>query len=455
MLKLLRQKKVKKTIYIVLALGIAISFIVSGILLSNDDKNTSAPLATIDKHKITAREYLDSYSAVQRQASFMYGDSFNEIKNRINFKAEAWDRILLLDYAQKQKIRVTDAEVVQWVNLQPAFKKNDKFDQKLYELYVERALRTTPRELEEELREMLTIGKIQENLPSKSLDDTQLKELYQKEKTEKDLLYALLPWETQKENVTVTDKDTDALYLIVKDKLLAPEQVKIAYLFIPKEEQDASKQDDLPWKETNYFSKNDAVPELGYSPEVLSECFKLGASEESSWIETDEGNYKVKLVDKKSERPLSLEESREELKKIYTRQQAGELAAKKLTELKEKMKTEDFATVLKSENIQTTPIEKYRPGTSPAGIYPLESLERAIQSLKESEISDAFEIQRGAMMVKVIKISSLDEKKFDEEKEAFKEELSRKQSNNDMRQLLETLRKNLSLNLERMKEIFP
>ncbi len=470
MLKLLRQKGVQKNIYAVLALGIAISFIVSGVLISHDDKNTLGALAMIDKHKITTQQYLDSYRAVQRQASFMYGDKFNEIKNRINFKGEAWDRLLLLDYAQKQKIRATDAEVVEWVSSQPAFKSKDKFDQKLYELYVERGLRATPRGFEEEIRQMLTIGKIQERIKSKPVDDNKLKELYQKEKTEKDLIYAILPWETQKDSVTVTDKDAEQLYSIVKNKLSTPERVKVSYLFIPKEKNVAlkeifedktqrmdpiSKKYNLPLKETGYFSKNDAVPELGNSPEVLSECFKLAADEESHWIETDAGNYKMKLVDKKSEHPMSLEESREELKKIYTQQEATELAVKKLTRLKDKMKNTDFEVVLKSEGIETTSLEKYHTGIYPAGIYPSENLEQAVSSLKEGEISDAFEIPKGAMMVKVIKINPLDEKKFNEEKETFKKERSGKQFNDDMNQLLENLRKNLSLNLERMKEIFP
>ena len=110
MLKALRHKGTQKKIYVVLAVVVISGFAVSGLLISHDDKNSSAALATIDKRKITVQEYLSSYRAVQRQASFMYGDKLNELKNRINFKGEAWDRLLLLDYAKKQKIQASDAD---------------------------------------------------------------------------------------------------------------------------------------------------------------------------------------------------------------------------------------------------------------------------------------------------------------------------------------------------------
>ncbi len=470
MLKALRHKSTQKKIYIVLAIGVVISFVVSGILLSRDDKNTTA-LATIGKHKIMVHDYLDSYRAVERQASMVYGNKLNEMNGRINFKGEAWDRLLLLNYAQKQNIHASDDEVVQWIGSQPAFQSKGRFDEKLYELYIERGLHSTPRAFEEEIRQMLTIAKVQESVKSKpSWDDKKIKELYQKEKTEKDLLHAVLPWETEKDKVAVTDKDIEALYAIVKEKLTTPEQVKVSYLFVPKEKSadfketfedktqtmdSISKKYNLPLKETGYFSKNDAVPDLGNEPEVLAESFTLASGEESPWTKTETGHYKIKVLDKKSERPMTLDEAREELKKIYAHQKASELVVKKLSELKNKMKSTDFEAILKAENIVVTPLEKYRAGSTPAGIYPPESLEKAAAPLKEGEISEPFAISKGAMIVKAVKVYPVDEKKFEEEKEAFKKERLEQQYADDMKELLEKLRKNLSLNLERMKEIFP
>ena len=381
MLKALRNQKTKKNIFIVLAVVVVISFVISGVLINQDDEKTSGSLGLIGKKPVTVQQYLNSYRAVERQASFQFGDKLSEMRSRINFRGEAWDRLLLLDYAHKQNIRVTDAEVVQWLSTQPAFQSKGKFDDQLYSLYIERAMRSTPRDFEEQIRQMLTIAKVQETVKSGSvLSDDKLKELYMTEKAEKDLIYAILPWESFADKVTVTDKEIEQLYEIVKGQLTTPD---------------------------------------------------------------------------KPEQPLNLEESQAELKKMIAKQSATELAVKKLSELKDKMKSEGFEAALKSEGLATATLPKYRGGATPAGIDPVANLQNASSSLKEGEISDVFMVSKGAMVVQAGKVYPFDEKKFEEEREVFRNERSEAMLNDAMNELLENLRKNLSLNLEKMKAIFP
>ena len=152
---------------------------------------------------------------------------------------------------------------------------------------------------------------------------------------------------------------------------------------------------------------------------------------------------------------MGLEEARGELKKVYTQQTASELAIKKLAELREKMKGADFEATLKAENLTVIPLEKYHAGVYPAGIYPSENLQNAAEGLTDGGISDAFQVPKGAMLIKVVKVRPFDEAQFEKDKEAFKKETSEKHANEGMGELLEKLRKNLSMNLERMKELFP
>ena len=86
MLKVLRHKGTQKKIYVVLAVVVISGFAVSGLLISRDDKNASAALAMLGKRKVTVQEYLDSYRAVQRQASFMYGEKLNRSKTALILK---------------------------------------------------------------------------------------------------------------------------------------------------------------------------------------------------------------------------------------------------------------------------------------------------------------------------------------------------------------------------------
>lgn len=382
MLKFLRHKGIQKRIYMGLAIAVVLTFVVSGVLISRDDPKAMSSLAKLNNHKISVQEYLASYQAVQRQAGWMYGDRLNEMRSRINFKGEAWDRILLLDYAKKEKVRVLDEEVVDWIRKQGGFQKDGKFNDEFYQMYVERGLRTTPRQFEEEVRQMLAIGKVQKKVQeSVDLSDERLKELYKQERLEKDLVYGLL--ETAAFEAQVPDvKDTEVskLYETVKDT----------------------------------------------------------------------------LKDEKDGHPLTLEEAKERLTREIREGEARTLAVKKMGEVKAKIQSPaDFETVLKAENIEPARIEKYKKGTYPSGIWPSENLQKAVEKLDKDGVSDVFDVPKGAMIVKVTATHEFDEKKFEEEKKDFREQMASQQGREKMEALLEGLRDKLSLNLELMKELFP
>lgn len=181
MLKFLRNKKVQKNIYWVLALLVIPPFVIWGVFLDREDK--AAVLGTIGAKNISIQQYLDSYKAVQHQAMLFYGPQFESLKSIVNLKGEAWDRLLLLDYAMKEKIRTSDDEVVDWLEGQPLFTSGGRFNVRFYKQYVERSLRTETRDFEEEVRQILTIAKIRERIRSKiNFTDEQLKEAYLKEK---------------------------------------------------------------------------------------------------------------------------------------------------------------------------------------------------------------------------------------------------------------------------------
>src|SRR3989338_5486854 len=104
MLHILRDRHVKKNIFIILTVALVASFGISLVVVSQDDKHVFASLAKLDGRNITTQEYLGSYRAVQNQLRWMYGDKLNEIAGRVNLKGEAWDRLLLLAYAKKERI---------------------------------------------------------------------------------------------------------------------------------------------------------------------------------------------------------------------------------------------------------------------------------------------------------------------------------------------------------------
>ena len=224
MLKYLRSQKTRKRIFILLAVVIIPAFLFWGVMLSQDDeKNKDFLLGRVDGKTITVSEYLKSYRAVQHQVQLFYGEKAGELNRALNLKGQAWDRILLLNYAKKQRLKTGDPEVVDWISKQ--FSLKGKFDGTLYKRYVEAALRSNPREFEEELRDSLTVSKISEKIRSGiSLTEEELKKSYDEAHKKRALVYGFLSWESQKDSVKVSEEELQKIYSIVKDNLTDPAQ---------------------------------------------------------------------------------------------------------------------------------------------------------------------------------------------------------------------------------------
>lgn len=190
MLKFLRNKKHQKKIYVVLALAIIPAFALWGVLLTGKDSQSSMALGIIAGKKISVEQYLASYKAVQHEIALRYGEDAKEIAKKINLKGEAWDRLLLLHYAQQQKIRVKDREVVEWLTSQPIFSPRGEFDPNFYKLYVSRYLHMSTREFEEEMRGLLLIEKIRERFSAKiHLKDSEIEKLLLKKSRKEKLIF--------------------------------------------------------------------------------------------------------------------------------------------------------------------------------------------------------------------------------------------------------------------------
>lgn len=473
MLKYFRHKGFQKGIYIFLALAVVITFAISGVILGGRDSgNSSASPGKIDNKNVSLQDYLKSYKAVHHQAAWIYGEKFQEMQGLINFKGEAWDRLLLLNQVKLQKIKIKDDEVVDWLGAQPIFINKGVFDEAFYKRYVSDYLKVSPRDFEEEIRELLAIRKVQQNIRAGiHISEEDLKNFYIQENGQKKIQYAVAPWESAKLEGTekADDKEINQIYSIMKEKLTEPEKVKLAFLFIPSDKKEAlkaafdekeatfealSKKYTLEIKETGYFSKNDAVPEIGLSKEILTQAFTLDVSKESDWISLEKGSYKIKVLDKKAERVLTLEESKAELQKLLNKQKATDVLVKKLNELKKKMETGGFEETLKAEGFEVKTLDNFKKGDYVASVGPSSLLDKKLSDLKEGQISDAFAVPTGAVILKVVKNSRLDEKKFASEKETLRAKLLDKKTEEEMTALLENLHKKLSIDVKTMNKLF-
>ncbi len=161
------------------------------------------------------------------------------------------------------------------------------------------------------------------------------------------------------------------------------------------------------------------------------------------------------LKDPKTGKETSFDEIKTELKTMLTKEKAVEAAQKKMEELKAKIDpSSPFEKVMAEAGLEIKTAEKINALKEIPGIGSIRNVRKAAENLKEGEISRAFTTANGAIILKVVKVWPIDEKKFEQEKETFEKEALREKTAGAMTSLIEDLRKKLNVNLETMKKLF-
>lgn len=184
MLKLLRNKKTAKKIWIGLAIIIMPAFVFWGFGGAPHDKDESRYLGSISGKKITPLEFNSSLSAVRNMAIMQYGENLREIEKTLNLEAQAWQRLALLEAAKKFKIKATDQEVIKQIENYPFFMRQGKFDSKTYNELLRYTFHIQARAFEEQARQNIIIYKLYNKVTDGiTVDDKETREGYLKIKS--------------------------------------------------------------------------------------------------------------------------------------------------------------------------------------------------------------------------------------------------------------------------------
>ena len=185
MLKLLRNKKTAKWIWIGLAIIIMPAFVFWGLGGAMRDKNDSRYLGSIAGKKITPLEYNDSLKAVRNTAIMRFGeDNLAAVEKALNLEAQAWQRLALIGAAKKLKIKATDQEVIEQIESNPNFMRQGKFDNGRYNELLKYVFHTQARAFEEQTRQNIIISKLYQKITEEiTASDKEIREEYQKIKS--------------------------------------------------------------------------------------------------------------------------------------------------------------------------------------------------------------------------------------------------------------------------------
>ena len=144
---------------------------------------------------IPLQAYQEARQAVTHQALLSYGDKYRQQVDETALDRMAWERLTLSAEAKRQKIRVSDQEIIQQLQRWPLFQKNGQFDLAGYEAIVHYSLGTSPRIFEEEIRQSLLIAKLESQAVQVSITEKELKEAFHRKEDSIRVSYLLLPSE--------------------------------------------------------------------------------------------------------------------------------------------------------------------------------------------------------------------------------------------------------------------
>lgn len=441
MLKQLRNKNVAKKIFIVLALILIPAFVLWGTGSMTKDKAESTYAGIMSGKKVSNQDYGSSWRAVKNEAIMRY-PNFNEIYEQLDLNGQAWDRLILLGEADRQRIKVSDEEVTKTIRSFPFLSMDGRFDVDAYERLLKNTFQTSPRDFEEDMRNSLKIAKLINSVTKNiEVSDDELLKKYKEENEKIKIAYVTQSPRDFTDKVDASEKEAEECYKANSADFKMPERVNIEFIEFKYPDylggititddqikqyygshtkeferaesvrarhilvEDANAAADILKKikigadfaqMAKEFSEDPTKAnggDLGYFekgrmiPEFESAAFALKPGEVSNIVKTQFGYHIIKVEDRKPPYTESLEEAKEKIRNRLATEQAQAKAYSEALRARSSMQTDsDFEKTAKDYQ---KPIKKtgYFSGQELIpGIGRNPQLQRAAFNLKINEV---------------------------------------------------------------------
>jgi hypothetical protein len=330
MLRILRNKKTAKKIWIGLAIIIIPAFALWGFGGAGRDRSETSVAGKIFGRNISNLEFKSSLIAVKTSALMQFGDKLPEIEKYLNLEARAKERLILLYEANMRKIDVKDKEIVEAIQNAPSFQDKNGFSNKMYQEILRYGLRLQPRVFEEQTRQNLILAKLYNQITQNvKFSDDQIRQEYLKTNTELNIYYIASLFSDFAVKIKPSKKEIAAFFeknkamfkepptkdkptripelaeIINKVKvvLIKEESIKMAENRIKeceeklkkKEFKQAAKASGLKTGQTAFFKSSGQIENLGAAEIFWNAAEKLKDKEISSIFSNENGFYIIKL----------------------------------------------------------------------------------------------------------------------------------------------------------------
>jgi len=435
MLKILRNKKTAKKIWIGLAIIIIPAFTLWGFTEGLRSRQETASIGKIFGRNISNIEFNDSVAAVKTMAIMRFGDKLAEIQQYLNLEAQAWERLILLAEAKKRHITASNKEVIENIETSAYFQAQGYFSNKVYNEILRYSLRIQPRIFEELTRQNIIIAKLYEQTTNNILlSNAQIKKEYAKTKQEITIDCSASLISDFTGNITPSEKQIQDYYQSTKSAFKQPASFNIVYAIITDEVKankltlllkkniglkKAAEELGLKIKETGSFDANKAIPELGYSPELLKIISRLKIGESTPIIKADKSFYIFELKERKDVHIPELADITDQVRQTLIQEAAQNLANKKIKQLQNELKLKDLLTASRKIGLKTTTINLSKYGTTIKELPDADIFWETAYDLEINQTSEIISASNGYYIIKLKSKSAFDEALYAKEKTEF------------------------------------
>jgi len=467
MLKQLRNKKTAKKIWIGLALIIVPAFVFWGLGGALRSKQEGDYAGKIMGKNISLLDFKDAMEAVRNQAIMQFGeDNFDEIRKYVNLEEQAWERLMLLGEAKRRKISANDQEVIELIEKYPFFQRKGQFDNRIYAEILKYTFRTQPRDFEEQTRQNIILSKLYAQVTKNILvSDEELKSEYNKANEEVSIYYiAALPADLES-NIKPSEDEIKAYFKEKSFEFKEPLSFEAEYIILDSPDKikkalpQLKKKQEIKKvalrlggesKETGLFRQTDAIPGIGWTPEVMNIISKMKPGELSGPIQIDKRYYILKLKNRKEPYIPEYDAIKDKVTKKFTADKSRQMAKEKIGECLLAIRavnpdTINFSKFAKEFGLKAETAENFKFGGYIEGIGASDDFWNAAQKLKYNEISGIIEIPSGFYILKVKSKKPVDPKKFEAEKAAFQQQILLQKQQKHFLKILEDLKKKTQL----------
>ncbi|MDP8253422.1 MAG: SurA N-terminal domain-containing protein [Candidatus Kaelpia aquatica] len=207
----------------------------------------------------------------------------------------------------------------------------------------------------------------------------------------------------------------------------------------------------LSFNETGFFSPWDPIPEIGWAYKITEQAFSLNPGEISSAMETKNGFYIIKLIEKRASYIPEFDEAKESVLKEYIASKSNELAKKEAEELLSSIilaldNEEDIQTILAANALEFIETDFITSASYIKGIGNASDILTALDNSQNKGFNPkVITSQAGYIVLRIDDIKEVVEEEFKEQKDKLQEELLTEKKNAALNDWFNQIREDANL----------